>query len=399
MKRIKVIHVITRFDKGGSAENTFLTVKGLDREKYDVLLIKGPLAASDLTPQEGLAVERNLREVSESGVRIITLDSLVRNVSLLNDVAALKSLVGLFLRERPPIVHTHTSKAGILGRWAAFLSKVPVIIHTPHGHVFWGYFNGWETRLFIFIERITARRTDAIITLTEQEKRDHLRFRIAPENRFSVIHSGIDGKNLLTMPSDPAAMKLELGIPDHAFIVGTVGRLTPVKGHRYLLEAAKEILTANPDCYFVFLGDGEISSELQDYARVLGIKDNVRFPGWRPDVGAVMSVFDIFSLPSLNEGMGRVLVEAMMLGKPVVASRVGGILDLVRDNDNGLLVSPSDPQSLAAGISALANDPEKRRRLGERGRETAASFTSEAMVRKIEDLYEHWIRSKNLGTG
>ena len=387
MEKIKVAHVITRFDKGGSAENTFLTVRGLDKKKYEVLLIKGLSQESVIGEKEAAAVDENLKEAERNGVRVLTLPFLVRSIAPLNDFSALFNLMKIFWQERPAIVHTHTSKAGILGRWAAFFAKVPVIVHTPHGHVFWGYFNKWKTSVFVFLERLTARITDSIITLTEHEKKDHLRFAIAPETKFTVIHSGVDLSKFSGVTVDAFEMKKKLGISEGTFVVGTVGRLTPVKGQRYLLEAATKVLQQRPDTAFVFLGDGELLTELTEMASSLGIKDHVKFLGWRPDVADVMATFDVFVLPSLNEGMGKVLVEAMAMGKPIIASNVGGIPDLVTHGLNGLLVPPADADAMADAIVTLHGDPSKAKRMAEKGNLIAAGYSVDAMIQKIDRLY------------
>ncbi len=386
MVKTKVIHVITRFDKGGSAENTFLTVQGLNKDKYEVILIQGLAEESLMGPEETVAVERNLAEAEKSGVKVITIPELVRSIQPLNDLMALFALIRIFKDERPHIVHTHTSKAGILGRWAAFFTNITIIVHTPHGHVFWGYFNKGKTACFILVERLTASITDKIITLTEQEKKDHLHFKIAPDEKFTVIHSGVDLAAFSDSRINASTMREKLGIPPEAFVVGTAGRLTPIKGQRYLLEAAALISLRKPDIYFVFLGDGELAPELGHMASSLWI-NNIMFLGWRQDVPDVMSTFDIFVLPSLNEGMGKVLVEAMALGKPIVASNVGGIPDLVTHNHNGLLFPPADAEGLAHSICVLLHDPVKRKEMGDRGKVVAADYSAEAMIKKIDRLY------------
>jgi glycosyltransferase involved in cell wall biosynthesis len=386
MVRAKVIHVITRFDKGGSSENTFLTLQGLDKDKYEVILVRGLAEASHMGAEEAAAVELNLREAGKNGVKVIAIPELVRDIHPLKDLKALFALIGVFKNEKPQIVHTHTSKAGILGRWAAFFAKVDIIIHTPHGHVFWGYFNKWKTACFIILERLSAAITDKIITLTEQEKKDHLRFKIAPDKKFTVIHSGIDLTAFSEARINAAAMRAKLGIPPEAIVVGTAGRLTPIKGQRYLLEAAARISPRTGDLFFVFLGDGELADALAGMSSLLGIK-NALFLGWRQDVPEVMSTFDIFVLPSLNEGMGKVLIEAMALGKPIVASNVGGIPDLVTHNHNGLLFPPANVAGLADSMNVLLHDPEKRAKMGEKGKDVAADFGVEAMVQKVERLY------------
>lgn len=387
MERIKVIHVVTRFDKGGSAENTFLTVMGLDKQKYDVLLVKGLSVESAMGAEERKAVGHSLSRAERAGVRISTVPDLVRDIRPVKDWRAFWALLNIFRRERPHIVHTHTSKAGFLGRWAARLSKVPLIVHTPHGHVFWGYFNRPTSLFYALLERWTARITDRIVVLTEQEKKDHLSFCIAPEDKFEVVHSGVGLDNFRSVCRDPAQTRKDLGIPSCAAVIGTVGRLTPIKGHRFLIEAARGVLAEHPDTVFLLVGDGESAEALRSLATRLGVSGNIRFLGWRPDVAEIISAVDIFVFPSLNEGMGRAVVEAMALGKPVVASRVGGIVDIVRDGENGLMVPPADSDELAAAIKSLLSDPAERERLGQEGKRQALLYDAERMVQRIEVLY------------
>ncbi len=387
MRKTRVIHVLTRFDKGGSAENTCLTCLGLDPELYDVLLVVGASEESGMGPEERACVEENLARLRARGVKILTLAELVRRVSPVNDLVSLFALWRLFFRERPRIVHTHTSKAGILGRWAAWLAGVPVIVHTPHGHVFWGYFGPARTRFFILLEKLSALVTDRLVMLTEQERRDHLRVGIAPEERFVTIHSGVDLAPLASARAARDEARRELGIPDGAFAVGTVGRLTAIKGPGVLMEAARAVIEHRPESVFVFLGAGELLEALQAQAAAAGIAAHVRFAGWRPDAARMMSALDCFAFPSINEGMGKALVEAMALEKPVVASRVGGIIDLVDDGVNGFLVPVADPQALAVRILFYLENPGTARRMARRAAETAAAYGSAAMVRKIEALY------------
>ncbi|MBU2234834.1 MAG: glycosyltransferase family 4 protein [Proteobacteria bacterium] len=387
--KIKVIHVITRFDKGGSAENTFITVRGLDKARYDVVFIKGEGASprGDSGDLETEAVEANIVAAREHHVRLICLRHLVRDLHPFSDMAAFFSLIRIIGREKPHIVHTHTSKAGILGRWAAYFCRVPIIVHTPHGHVFWGYFNPWQTRLFILLERWTGRITNAIVTLTPQEKEDHLRFHIAPEEKFTVIHSGVDLGTFLAARSQPAETKALLGISPEMTVVGTVGRLTAVKDQDVLLRATSELNRQGEKIFLVLLGDGELRLDLEQLTIRLGIAGYVRFLGWRPDVARIMAVCDIFCLPSRNEGMGKVLVEAMAMGIPIIASNIGGIKDIVRPEENGLLVPVGDAAAWAEAISRLCRDPERRRRMGDAGRQMAPRYSSEEMVKMIDQLY------------
>ena len=382
-----MLHIITRFDKGGSAENTYLTLIGLSRAGYDLVLVTGPSDDSQSGEREREAVRTNLERAERAGIRIVRIRGLVRNMKLGGDLSAFLELLRVVRVEKPRIVHTHTSKAGILGRWAAWLCRVPVIVHTPHGHVFWGYFGPLETKLYVTLEKITARITDRIIALTGQERDDHLRFRVAPPEKFVTIHSGVDLSRFDAALYDRSKIRIELDIPPGDLVVGTAGRLTPVKGHVHLIAAAAKILAVHPDTTFVLLGDGELKGRLIEQAEALGLAGKVRFPGWRPDVAAVMSAFDVFALPSLNEGMGRVLVEAMALSRPVVASRTGGITDLVEDGRNGLLVPPGDSGALADAILRLLGDAALRAAMGGEGRRRAEIYSTERMVEKIEELY------------
>ncbi|MGA3206900.1 MAG: glycosyltransferase family 4 protein [Syntrophales bacterium] len=387
MGKIKVIHVITRFDKGGAAENTYLTIKGLDKNRYEVILIRGLSYESNMGTSETRAVESSLEEAGRNGVKIFTIPELVRRIDPFNDFKTFLKLIRIFRQERPHIVHTHTSKSGILGRWAALVVGVPVIIHTPHGHVFWGYFNRWKTKLYVLLERLTATVTNKIVTLTEQEKKDHVRYRIAGENKFAVIHSGVDLSKFSNVQEHGTEMKKKLGIPEQTFVVGTVGRLTAIKGHKYLIEAAARILPKIPQIVFVFLGDGELMNELKMQAALAGIGDKVKFLGWLPNIAEFMSTFDIFVLPSLNEGMGKVLVEAMAARKPIIASDIGGISDLVIHGKNGLLVAPMNSDALANSIELVLRNSQTRTNMGEEGQRLSQKYDVNSMISKIDGLY------------
>lgn len=241
--KYKVLHIITRLDKGGSAENTLLTILGLSKERYDITLVKGSSLESTMSDEERRANGKDLKKVSDSGVIVITIDELVRRISLLNDFRAFIKLFFVIRNGKYHIIHTHTSKAGVLGRWAAWFCRTPVIIHTPHGHVFYGYYGRFVTQIFKIIERVTALVTDRIITLTDREKQEHINFKIAPTEKFVTIHSGVETKRFFEIDvADTRRLKMEFNIPDDSLIIGTVGRLIGVKGHKYFIQAAHKIL-------------------------------------------------------------------------------------------------------------------------------------------------------------
>lgn len=383
--KIKVIHIITRLDKGGSAENTFLTLKGLDKSRYEVSLIAGPVDDPSQDRKD---------QIEESGVRYIQVPQLRRSIHLFYDFKALLRIFRLLRREKPDIVHTHTSKAGLLGRLAAKLARVPSIIHTPHGHVFFGYFGALKTKMFILFEKLASRITDRIIALTPREKADYLSYKVTGEDRLVVIPSGIELHKYQPAPREERfKLRIELGIPEHSVVAGTAGRLVPVKGPALLLQAFKQVISEHPDTCLVFAGDGPLRKSLEKNAVDMGLAKKIVFTGWRDDMARILSVFDIFCLPSLNEGMGRVLVEAMALGKPVVASEVGGIPDLISPGKNGFLVPPRNPGELARQIIFLIENREEREKMGRVGKEMVPAFSDEIMVKKISGLYEKALRT------
>lgn len=378
--KIKVLHIITRLDKGGSAENTFLTVKGLDKQRYDVILMSGPV--------QDPSQERRT-QVEECGIPYIHIPVLVRNINVVYDAIALFKIWRLLKKEKFDVVHTHTSKAGLLGRFAARLAGVPLIVHTPHGHVFFGYFGPLKTKIFIRLEKLANRMTDRIVALTHREKADYISYRTCPEEKMTVIHSGVELNKFREYTlAEKTKLKKEIGLAEDSFVVGTAGRLVPVKGPEFLIKASQIVIPKHPNTYFLLAGDGPLKEDLQKKANEAGVGKNIVFLGWRDDIALILAVFDVFLLPSLNEGMGRVLVEAMAHGIPIVASDVGGIPDLVTHGKNGFLVPPKNPEELAKHIQILIEEEEKRRKMGEAGEKIAQRYSHERMVKNIASLYE-----------
>jgi len=387
-RKIKVLHLITRLDKGGSAENTLLTALGLDKNRYEVLLAKGPSTESKMGFRERMEVDKSLQIAQSDGVGIINIPKLMRRIDLLYDFISFIKILKIIRSEKPQIVHTHTSKAGLLGRLAAFVAKTPIIIHTPHGHIFYGYFGRVTSYLFVLIEKLLAKITDKIISLTNQEGLDHVRLNIACPEKFISIHSGVDIQRFISAKSGGDGLKASFGIMPQSLVVGTIGRLVPIKGHEYLIEAAPKILKEVPGVKFVLVGDGNLRPKLERLTNALNVQDAFLFLHWRSDIPKIIRMFDLFTLPSLNEGMGKVLVEAMAAGKAIVASNTGGIPDLVVHAHNGLLVPPGNPSRLAEAIVTLLKDSNKRQEMGENGKLLAQRYSVESMVNKTETLYE-----------
>lgn len=386
-RRIRVAHVITRLCKGGAQENTFHSVRLANVERFEADLISGPTFGPEGSIEDS---------VQAAAIAIQRIGGLVREVSPAQDIAALAQLTRMLRGRRYDIVHTHTSKAGFIGRIAARLAGVPVIIHTPHGNIFDGYFSPVKTRMFMWMEQYASRFTDRIIELTDGGIEEHLAAGIGRKEQFAVIFSGID-----LSPYDQAIARREttraaLGADSDTILVGGVGRLETVKGFAYFVEAAREALRSNPRLKFVLAGQGSLEAELRDSARDMG--ERFVFLGPRNDVPDIMAALDIFVLPSLNEGMGRVLLEAGAAGAVSVATRVGGVPDVIRDGKTGILTPVRDGIALARGISALADNAALRSEMGREARDfVVPAYSLENMVQKLEALYETVLEEKSRG--
>lgn len=383
----KVVHIITRLDRGGSARNTMLTVLGHDREHFEPVVITGEAGGCDAQGGHAATID-NLRLLEKEAIRYHTVASLVRHIKPLADVRALWQLVRLLREERPHIVHTHTSKAGVLGRLAAWITGVPVIIHTPHGHVFYGHFSAMPSWIFLQIERALGWITDRLIGLTPAETREHLERGVGQADRFAVVPSGIDLDRFRKARSNGKIVPDWFGCPSSAYIVGSVGWLTSVKGHRFLVDALARLTNEHHNLHLVIVGAGDQYGPLLRQAEQAGISHTVHLLGHREDIDTCLAGFDSFVLPSLNEGMGRALIEAMATGLPVIASRVGGIPALIEDEKNGLLVPAGNSSALADAIRKVADDAAWAVELGAHARQTIdASYGVTAMVQSIESTY------------
>jgi glycosyltransferase involved in cell wall biosynthesis len=383
----KVLHIITRMDMGGSAQNTLLTCCKLSG-KYDMTLIHGLSHESEMTEIEKKTVADSIGDAIAAGVKVIPLSSMIRNIHPGQDLRALLSLVRLILKERPSIVHTHSSKGGILGRLAAKLCGVPHVVHTPHGHVFYGHFGALRSKLFLWIEKVFSSITDRTVALTRGEKNDYIDMAVCPAEKLLTIHSGVDLQKFSPACEKKLQKKRALRLSAQATIIGFVGWLLPIKGPHCLLDAMEHIWSEHADASLVLVGKGDLEDELRHEVLRKHAAEKVRFLGWRPDIHEIMPLFDMLVLPSRNEGMGRVLVEAMAAGKPVIASDTGGIPDLVKHGVNGLLFPPGDEMKLAEHIEYLISNPGVAKQMGKVGRQMCRHFSLESMIRKLDRMYE-----------
>jgi glycosyltransferase involved in cell wall biosynthesis len=384
---IRTLHVITRLALGGAAENTLRQLLALDRAGYASPLAVG-IAASD---------PRFVESARRRGCRLIDVPALDREPSPAGDLRALGTLTRLMRRDRPAIVHTHTSKAGFIGRLAARLARVPAVIHQPHGHIFYGYYGPARTALYVGLERLAARWSHRLIALTEREIEEHLALHIGARPQFVTIPSGVPTAELRARAPARAAARRALGLPAQAFVVAAVGRLVPVKGFDLLVQAMPALLSAVPGARAIVVGDGPEEATLASLAARLGVSAQVRLHGSSSEVVEVLAAADVLAAPSRNEGMGRSLVEAMALGVPVVGAAVGGIPSVVGDDEAGRLIPPDDVAALAAALIELGLDESVRGKLADVARDRAEAFSTSVADAKMVELYASLVREGALG--
>lgn len=382
----RVLHIITRLDVGGSTENTVISATRMPRPEFTCSLISG--RTTDPMP----GIEEMIRA---AGIPWVEVPSLRREVDLPADGRALVRLWRLIRGFRPDIVHAHSSKAGFLGRVAARLAGVRHIVYTPHGHVFHGYFHARRTRRFIAVERWAARFTDRIITLTDAEAAQHLAVGIGRPEQFVTIPSGIALEGLASETGRAHEVRSMLRLPPGAPLLGALSRLAPIKGLRHLIAAMPEILRRCPAAHLAIGGGGDQRAELEAQAADLGLSARVHFLGFVADPARVIAALDVFVLPSINEAQGRVLVRAMALGKPIVATRVGGVPEILGHGEAGWIVPPADPASLAEAIGTLLLDPGRATALGGAARLRAPQYTIQAMLHALVNLYRELIEREH----
>jgi glycosyltransferase involved in cell wall biosynthesis len=381
--RIKILRVIARLNMGGPALHVAYLTAGLRERGYDTTLVAGTLARGE----DSMAFVAD-----ELDVDVIRIDQLGREISPLRDFMATLRLARLIRRERPDILHTHTAKAGTVGRAAALLAgrhAPPIVVHTFHGHVLRGYFGPLRSRLFLLLERWLAARTTALIAVSPQVRDDLVALGVAPRERFVVIRLGIElDQRVAGGQNGRVESRRYLGIPTGRFVVGWIGRMTAVKRTDDVLVAFKRLRDDGVDAVLCMVGDGPDREQLERRAHELGVVRDTLFLGYQEDVAPFYAAFDALVLPSSNEGTPVSAIEALAAGRPVVATRVGGVPDVVREGEDGFLVEPGATDDLAERLGRLARDPALRERMGAAGRDRVLPrYAVDRLIEDVDRLY------------
>jgi glycosyltransferase involved in cell wall biosynthesis len=383
---VRVARVIARLNIGGPAQHAILLAAGLDRARFVTTLVTGVVGRGE-GDFSGMAHAR--------GVDPVVIPELGRAIHPARDLMALIKLVRLFRALRPDIVHTHTAKAGTLGRLAARLARVPVKIHTFHGHVLEGYFSRPVTRAFLEIERRLARTTDRLVTVSPRLKAQLLAMGIGRPEQVEVVPLGLDLERFRRARPASPTLRPSLGLADGVPLLGIVGRLVPIKDHVTLFQALARLHTEGRVVHLTVVGDGEERARLEGLASTLGLGLRIHFLGWRVDLETILKELDVVICSSRNEGTPVALIEAMAAGIPVLSTDVGGVADLVTHGLTGWLVSPGDPDAMASGIRHLLDDGPLRGRLAAAGRDVALDRHDVArLISRVEALYAEVLATK-----
>ncbi|MBU4304726.1 MAG: glycosyltransferase family 4 protein [Candidatus Omnitrophica bacterium] len=385
VKKCRILHIITTLELGGAQKNALDILAGLDPAAYDKFLI--------CSPQGLLQAEAKVIP----GLHLCVLKSLRREISPLYDLIALFKLVQFIKSNNIDVVHTHSSKAGILGRWAAWFAGAPLIVHSIHGWSFNDYQFPWLKKIYIFLERAAGRITTQFVAVSVSDINKGLDNKIGARASYALIPYGID-RNAWHAGADSAELKKELGINPDNTVVGMVACLKPQKNPLDFIYAAREIVQLGYKASFICVGDGVLRTAMEQRIRDYGLEKNVFLLGWRKDMEKILPLFDISVLTSLWEGLPIALLEAMAAQKPVVAYGVDGVKEIVRDGINGYCLAPRDRQGLVEKLCILLDNPELAREQGLASKtllQETAAFSRETMLESIRDLYHKLAQIKH----
>jgi len=381
MEKINIAYIITRLDWAGPPDVLRLLIKNLQKD-YNITLIYG------LTKYPNEKTKLFLKEI-----KAIYIPQLRREINLFYDLVAFLKLYFLFKKNNFKIIHTHTAKAGILARLAGFFLKIQIIIHSPHGHNFYGYFNKFFSYMIVLIERVFSKFTTAFIVSTNLEKKDMLNFKITSEEKIYVIPLGIEDSVSKLSEEEKINIRKKYSINDNEIVIGTISRLEPIKGIEYLIDAIYLVSLKFDYVKFIITGDGSLKNFVMDRIKKLNLSKKVILAGWLDNINQIINIFDIFVLASLNEAFGLAIIYAQKIGIPVIATRVGGIPEVVLDKKSGILVNPKDSNALACAMSYLILNKEKRKEMGNFAfNYMKDKFKVSSMVDSTKNLYQFLLK-------
>jgi glycosyltransferase involved in cell wall biosynthesis len=392
---LRIIRIIARLNIGGPARHALILSHGLAERGYDTLLVFGSVGTHETSFAEQLGAPK---------VRNVYLQGLGRAIRPWHDLRTFLELLRLMRAERPDIVHTHTAKAGVLGRLAALAYNLTrtknsrcLVVHTFHGNVLKGYFGMIGNIAVRWSERALALVTDRIITISASQRDEIVReFRVAPAAKVDVVPLGLELRSLVVQALD-RSLRTELGFDGQDVVFGFVGRFAPIKNLSLLVRAFSMVVNKTQKAKLVLVGGGECRVTLENLVAELRLGNSVRFLGWRSDLSKIYGAMDVVVLSSLNEGTPVALIEAMAAGRPVVATRVGGIADLVRDGETGFLVPSGDVRALGEAMARLILAPAERAAVGAVAqREVAGKFDSERLITETDRLYRSALMARDI---
>ena len=394
----KVLRILNRFNIGGPTHNATFLTKHLYPE-YQTKLIAGKKLDSEASSEYIL---------KDYEIDFEIIEDMSRSINLIKDLKSFLKIKKIIKEFKPDIVHTHASKSGALGRLAAITSKVPIIVHTFHGHVFHSYFGNLKTKLFILLERYLAKKSSAIIAISNLQRKELINvFKICTENKTHTIQLGFDldkfqEENL----SKRNVFRDEFKLAADDIAIGIVGRLTPIKNHSFFLKAVKKLLNETTRKFKVFIvGDGEDRLTLEKLCSKLNLTINsdgvldplIYFTSWRKDMDNVYAGLDIVALTSKNEGTPVTLIEAQASNKPIVTTNVGGVMDVVKDNITAFVSDKHDFNRFSDNLKVLVEDDSKRIKMGGAGyNHVSELFSYKRLAREVGELYGNLIDEKNI---
>ena len=384
------MRVIARLNMGGPALHVSYLSRGLDERGYETTLLAGELARGE----DSMAYVAR-----DAGINVARVPQLHREISPISDPIAISRLLQAIKHVRPHILHTHTAKAGAVGRTAALLAgsaRPPVIVHTYHGHVLRGYFDPVRTRAFLETERALARQTTRLIAVAPGVRDDLVELGVAAPEKFSVIRLGIDLEARIHGDRRAEYRRL-FGVPEDRFVVGWIGRMTAIKRLPDLLRSFAQLLDRGIDATLCLVGDGPDREAVEELASELGVTRHVLFVGYQREVAPYYAFFDALALPSANEGTPVVAIESLAAARPVVATRVGGVEDVVSDGIDGFLVEPGSVEGVTDALARLAVDPALRAQMGAAGRERVIPrYRVSRLVDDVDELYRELLSERKL---